>query len=67
MKRWFATRSQRCAHRGTHCSTRELELALHLYIEIHIADPKPFMWSKSANQILTSIKNFCQRTSDSRH
>ena len=66
-ERWLATLTQRCVRRGTHRSTRELEQALHRYIEIHNADPKPFMWSKSADQILASVESFCLRTSDSRH
>lgn len=67
VERWFATLTQRCVRRGTHRSTRELEQALHQYIEIHNADPKPFTWSKSADQILASIERFCLRTSNSRH
>jgi transposase len=67
VERWFATLTQRCVRRGTHRSTRELEQALHRYIKIHNADPKPFMWSKSADQILASVESFCLRTSDSRH
>ena len=67
VERWFATLTQRCVRRGTHRSTRELEKALHQYIEIHNADPKPFMWSKSADQILASIERFCLQTSNSRH
>ena len=59
VERWFATLTQRCVRRGTHRSTRELEKALHQYIEIHNADPKPFVWSKSADQILASIERFC--------
>ena len=67
VERWFATLTQRCVSRGTHRSTREFEQALHRYIEIPNADPKPFMWSKSADQIPASIERFCLRTSDSRH
>jgi transposase len=67
VERWFATLTQRCVRRGTHRSTRELEQALHQYIELNNADPKPFSWSKTADDILASIERFCLRTSNSRH
>jgi transposase len=67
VERWFATLTQRCVRRGTHRSTRELEQALHRYIELNNADPKPFVWSKTADDILASIERFCLRTSNSRH
>jgi transposase len=67
VERWFATLTQRCVRRGTHRSTRELEHALHRYIELNNAEPKPFVWSKSADDILASIERFCLRTSNSRH
>ena len=31
------------------------------------AEPKPFVWTKSADDILASVKRFCQRTSNSDH
>jgi transposase len=67
VERWFATLTQRCVRRGTHRSTRELEQALHQYIELNNTDPKPFAWSKTADDILASIERFCLRTSNSRH
>jgi hypothetical protein len=63
----FATLTQRCVRRGTHRSTRDLEQALHRYIELNNVAPKPFVWSKSADQILSSIERSCLRTSNSRH
>jgi hypothetical protein len=65
LKRWFATLTQRCVGRGSHCCTRELEQALHKYIEINNAAPRPFVWTKSVDQILAGIKRFCMRISDS--
>jgi transposase len=67
VERWFATLTQRCVRRGTHRSTRELEQALRKYIELNNADPKPFAWTKTADDILASIERFCLRTSNSRH
>jgi hypothetical protein len=45
--------------RGVHRSTAELEAAISAYIETVGADPKPFVWTKSAADILASIECFC--------
>lgn len=67
VERWFASLTQRCIRRGTHRSTRELERDINEYVEINNANPKPFVWSKTADDILASIERFCLRTSDSAH
>jgi transposase len=67
VERWFATLTQKQIRRGTHRSTQQLEKAIRAYLEIYNEDPKPFVWSKSAEEILASIKRFCLRISDSRH
>lgn len=67
VERWFATLTQKQIRRGTHRSTQQLEKAIRAYLEIYNEEPKPFVWSKSADEILASIKRFCLRTSDSRH
>ena len=65
VERWFATLTQNYIRRGTHCSTRELEQAIRKYLQVHNADPKPFVWTKSADDILASVERFCLRTSNS--
>jgi transposase len=67
VERWFATLTEKCIRRGSHRSTRQLEQAIRDYLERHNADPKPFVWSKSADDILASIERFCLRTSNSGH
>jgi transposase len=67
VERWFATLTQNYIRRGTHRSTRELEQAIRSYLQIHNAEPKPFVWAKTAVDILASIERFCLRTSNSRH
>jgi hypothetical protein len=42
-------------------SVRELE-AIREYIDVHNEIPKPFVWTKTADQILASIARFAQRT-----
>src|SRR5664279_2057434 len=67
VERWFATLTERYIRRGTHRSTRQLEDAIKHYVKVNNADPKPFIWSKTADDILASVERFCLRTSNSRH
>jgi transposase len=67
VERWFATLTERQIRRGTHRSTVELERAIRDYLASSNRDPKPFQWTKTADQILESIKRFCMRTSNSGH
>ena len=67
VERWFATLTQRYVRRATHRSTRQLEQALAHYVKLNNDNPSPFVWIKSADEILASIERFCLRTSNSRH
>ena len=67
VERWFATLTEKQIRRGTHRSTRQLEQAIRAYLDSYNADPKPFVWSKSADDILASIERFCLRISNSGH
>ena len=53
--------------RGIHRSTRELEQAIRHYLDTYNETAKPFVWTKTADQILASVARFCQRTSVTRH
>jgi len=67
VERWFGTLTERQLRRGVHRSTRELEEALQRYVEKYNHDPKPFVWTKTADEILEAVARFCKRTSDSGH
>jgi len=67
VERWFALLTEKQIRRGTHRSTRQLEDAIKRFLEIHNEDPKPFIWTKTADEILDSVARFCERTSDSGH
>jgi len=67
VERWFATLTTKQIRRGTHRSTRQLEDAIRSYLDQYNANPKPFVWTKSADDILASIERFCLRTSNSGH
>jgi len=64
VERWFAILSERKIKRASHRSTRELERDIRDFLEHNNEHPKPFIWTKSADQILASIKRFCQYTLD---
>lgn len=67
VERWFAALTDKQLRRGVHRSTTELEDAIDDYIAIHNADPKPFVWTKTADQILASLARFCKRTLETGH
>jgi transposase len=67
VERWFAALTEKQIRRGVHRSTRELEEAIRRYIEATNHRPKPFVWTKTADQILASVGRFCMRISDSGH
>jgi transposase len=62
VERFFADLTAKQIRRGVHRSTRDLEAAISRYIAAVNADPKPFRWTKSADDILASIHRFCTRT-----
>lgn len=61
VERWFSKLTEDALRRGNHRSTRELESAIDAYIRATNEDPKPFVWTKTADQILASVARFCQR------
>lgn len=67
VERWFGILTDKQLRRGVHRSTRELEAAIKRYLAMHNEDPKPFVWTKTADDILESVARFCRRTSDSGH
>lgn len=67
VERWFAEITRKQIRRGTHRSTQELEQAIRDYLATYNMNPRPFAWTKTADQILDSLKRFCVRISDSRH
>jgi transposase len=62
VERFFALLTEKQIRRGVHRSTRELEEAVLSYLDKVNSNPKPFRWTKSADDILASIKRFCLRT-----
>jgi len=67
VERFFALLTEKQVRRGAHRSTAELERAILAYLDVHNENPKPFIWTKSAEQILASVARFCRRTLDPAH
>ena len=61
VERFFALLTDRQLRRGVHRSLASLHDAITAFIDQHNADPKPFRWTKSADDILASIERFCHR------
>src|SRR5437879_6703765 len=62
VERWFAELTNKRIRRGVFRNVKELETAIREYIDVHNEAPKPFMWTKTADQILDSIARYASRT-----
>jgi len=62
VERWFALLTERMIKRGAHRSVVQLESDIRRYLDVNNRSPKPFVWLKSADEILKSIQRFCERT-----
>ncbi len=62
VERWFAELTRKQLQRGVHRSTNQLEADIRTFIDRHNDNPRPFKWTKSADEILASVKRFCQKT-----
>jgi transposase len=67
VERYFAALTEKQIRRGSHRSVRELESAIKSFLAATNESPKPFVWTKSADEILASVARYCARTSGSGH
>jgi transposase len=67
VERFFAALTEKQIRRGVHRSTKKLEQAIRDYLKLHTQAPRPFRWTKSADEILASVARFCKRTSVTGH
>ena len=67
VERWFAALTQKKLRRSAHNSVKRLEDDLKSYIAVNNEDPKPFIWTKTADEILDAVARFCKRTSGAGH
>jgi transposase len=67
VERWFSELTTKKLKRGAHRSTRQLNADIRAWIETWNDDPRPFVWTKTADQILESISRYCTTITDSGH
>jgi transposase len=67
VERWFGELTTKKLRRGTHRSVRALNADIRAWIDAWNEDPKPFVWTKTADQILESIARYCNRINASGH
>jgi len=67
VERWFAELTTRKLRRSAHRSVAELEADLHAWIRAWNDDPKPFVWTKTADEILDNLAGYLQRIDNSAH
>jgi transposase len=67
VERWFAELTNRKLRRSAHRSVTELETDIRKWITEWNKNPRPFVWTKTADEILESLAAYCQRISNSGH
>lgn len=67
VERWFAELTTKWIKRGAHRSVRDLVASIRTWIANWNDEPKPYVWHKSADEILDSLAAYCQRINDSGH
>ena len=63
---FFSIVDRRVTRRGVHRSTQALEANIRAFLDAHNDDPRPFIWTKTADQILDSLKRYCTKASAAR-
>jgi transposase len=67
VERWFGFLTDQMIRRGAHKSVQALEADIRAWVDAWNADPKPFVWKKTAEEILDSLARYLQRISDAGH
>jgi len=67
VERWFAELTTKKLRRGSHRSVNQLNADIRAWIETWNDNPRPFVWTKTADEILDSIARYCKRINDSAH
>jgi len=67
VERWFGEITMKLIRRGVHRTVAALTTDIEQWVEHWNANPRPYVWTKTADQILDSLATYCQRINDSRH
>jgi transposase len=67
VERWFGELTTKLLKRGQHRSVRQLNAEIRDWIDTWNENPRPYIWTKTSEQILDSIKRYCQRINRTGH
>jgi transposase len=67
VERWFAELTNKKLRRGAHRSVRDLNADIRAWIKTWNENPRPYVWTKTTDEILESIATYCTRINESRH
>jgi transposase len=67
VERWFGFLTDQKIRRGAHKSVQALEADIRAWIADWNQHPKPFLWTKTADEILQSLARYCRRISGAGH
>jgi transposase len=67
VERWFGFLTDQMIRRGVHKSVQALEADIRAWIATWNENPKPFVWTKTAEEILDSLARYCRRISGAGH
>jgi transposase len=67
VERWFGELTMKLLKRAAHRTIRQLNTEIRAWIDDWNENPRPYVWTKPAEQILESISRYCQRINHSGH
>ena len=67
VERWFSELTTKLLRRGAHKSVRQLNADIRRWVDSWNENPRPYVWTKTADQILDSIRRYCDRINAARH
>jgi transposase len=67
VERWFGFLTDQKIRRGAHQSVQALEADIRAWIADWNSNPRPFIWTKTGEEILESLARFCRRISGAGH
>lgn len=67
VERWFSYLTTQLLQRGVYKNVQALEKDIRAWIKLWNEDPRPFVWKKTAEEILTSLAKYLNRTSGAGH
>ena len=67
VERWFSEPATKWLRRGTHTSVKDLKNSINTWVDNWNDDPKPFIWRKTADQILDNLASYIHRIPQTGH